>query len=103
MPRAVATMMLSTVRRNFTPSRTLPRRGGGQGGGAIQLGVYVWRAVLCVLRCMADSSFRGISYDLPKARSMLHTPDPTLAIYRKMKQNNTAGSPSFKMGQKLLG
>ena len=46
---------------------------------------------------------RGISYDLPKARSMLHAPDPTLAIYRKMKQYSTASSPLFRMGQKPRG
>jgi hypothetical protein len=39
----------------------------------------------------------------PRALSILHTPDPRLAIYRKMKQKSTAGSPSFWMGQKPRG
>jgi polysaccharide export outer membrane protein len=42
-------MLLSTKRQNFTPSRILPRRGGGLGGGAMQPGVYVWGMVL---RCL---------------------------------------------------
>jgi hypothetical protein len=30
-------------------------------------------------------------------------PEPCVAIYKKMKQYNTAGSPAFSSGQKLFG
>ena len=36
---------LNTVRRDFTPCPNSSPRGGGQSRGAIQLGVYLWRAL----------------------------------------------------------